>query len=66
MKGAWGKEIKQKFFRLDQIIWKQTNRVEKRSIITVCKYLVNRQSSAQLVFCAFVIEQCGNDWFCQG
>ena len=22
-------------------------------------------SSAQLMFCAFVIEQCRSDWFCQ-
>ena len=28
------------FFGFDQIIWKQTNRAEKRSIITVCKWLV--------------------------
>ena len=36
---------KTQVFRLDQIIWKQTNRVEKHSIIKICKYLVNIISS---------------------
>ena len=36
----WMKEDKHKFFGLDQIIWKQTNRVEKHSMTTICKYLV--------------------------
>ena len=36
------KETKQKCFGLVQIIWKQTNRVEKHSIITICKiYSIN-------------------------
>ena len=35
------KETKHKFFGLDQIMWKETNRVEKHSIITICKYLVD-------------------------
>ena len=39
MTDEW-KETKQKIFYVYQIIWKQTNRIHKRIIITIWKYLV--------------------------
>ena len=44
------KGTKHKCFDLNQIIWKQTNRVEKRSIITICKYLVKYRYSWKKCF----------------
>ena len=48
------KERKQKFFGLDQIIWRQTNRVEESNNITICKYLVTgycfQEECGELIF----------------